>query len=570
MFCNQCGSPIPEGNRFCEKCGAPAPGTKGRRPSKGNPDPAGKTSSGSGKQRKRIILIAAIVVIAGCIGGGIAFVTQGHSAEYENKLETAQRYVADGKLDEAENVYLGLIKSQPKKEPAYLELGQVYMTQEKYDKALDILKHGEKNTGKKEMFSEPIKAAKEQYGAVWKTAYRKILEEQQDLLERYEYPEYGDPRPTVALCDIDGDGTPELFVMRPQDSNPDMANLYIYTYRDGKAVALEYSYPTYGDRSLDSGEPMHDVNAAAGTTYTVFKLKSSDRLVIATTMGDEDWESYFCTYELKSDLTMSSDVWGEGFAIGENGPGEGTYSFFHGAEDITEEEFDKEADKLEADIGELLYYVPSGYADELAFDKVASMSPKAMFAADAIRQLTVKEAPAGDTSKSSADDSILKELDKKSFIYSSGAGGWANIFEFGPGGTFKGTYSDSNMGETGDGYPNGTRYQSDYTGTFKDPKKVGEHEYTLTLESLELKRSEGESEIEDGVLVEYTEPYGLDGLKPGDKVRLLIPGFSLSDLTEEQASWFTLVEEVGTLGRYGLINENSSTSGGAIFFESKE
>ena len=54
----------------------------------------------------------------------------------------------------------------------------------------------------------------------------------------------------------------------------------------------------------------------------------------------------------------------------------------------------------------------------------------------------------------------------KNFLFCSGAGGWSTGLKLNADGTFSGEYHDSNMGETGDGYPNGTMYECTFSGKF--------------------------------------------------------------------------------------------------------
>ena len=76
---------------------------------------------------------------------------------------------------------------------------------------------------------------------------------------------------------------------------------------------------------------------------------------------------------------------------------------------------------------------------------------------------------------------VLKKLDGVEFTFTSGAGGWRTILKFKSDGTFKGEYTDSNLGETGSNYPKGTIYKSTFSGNVKSIKKVGEFEYKLIV-----------------------------------------------------------------------------------------
>lgn len=93
----------------------------------------------------------------------------------------------------------------------------------------------------------------------------------------------------TALCDIDGDGVPELFLM--EADNKYQASLHIYRYKDG--VVSEMEYP------MDSDEKaLTDVQAAAGVNYVVFTRKSGE-FCIYHTRGDESITYCLNTYRVK-------------------------------------------------------------------------------------------------------------------------------------------------------------------------------------------------------------------------------------------------------------------------------
>ena len=87
---------------------------------------------------------------------------------------------------------------------------------------------------------EPAASSEDQTSAdavseeAWKSAYREILEANEDGIRNYEDPEeLGDTfggRKSAALCDLDEDVTPELLFME-LDEYLDV--LHIYSYKDG-------------------------------------------------------------------------------------------------------------------------------------------------------------------------------------------------------------------------------------------------------------------------------------------------------------------------------------------------
>ena len=78
-------------------------------------------------------------------------------------------------------------------------------------------------------------------------------------------------------------------------------------------------------------------------------------------------------------------------------------------------------------------------------------------------------------------DGLFDELKGNRFVFASGAGAWGTELTIDDDGSFKGQYHDSDMGSTGDGYPNGTRYYSEFNGQFSEPEKVNEYTYKIYI-----------------------------------------------------------------------------------------
>ena len=144
------------------------------------------------------------------------------------------------------------------------------------------------------------------------------------------------------------------------------------------------------------------------------------------------------------------------------------------------------------------------------------------------------------------------------FFFSSGAGGWWTEVIIQPDGTFTGEYSDWDMGDTGDGYPNGTNYLCFFSGRFSALEKISEFEYSMRCEELTQEGTPGEEKIVEGDARYITSvPYGFDD---AEDFSLYLPGREISDLPESFL-WWTHVyfddedtEKTGTLDFYGLYN----------------
>lgn len=168
-----------------------------------------------------------------------------------------------------------------------------------------------------------------------------------------------------------------------------------------------------------------------------------------------------------------------------------------------------------------------------------------------------------DTAEDSSQDSAseeeqfsFEEISNLEFWFGSGAGGWCTVLYVHDDGTFEGQYHDSEMGSTGEGYPNGEIYLCDFTGQFTEPQKVNEYTYSMKIESMTYNKEPGTEEIANDFRYIYSEPYGMD---ESNDFLLYLPGAPLAELPEGYMSWinYTAVnQETDTeLPFYGLYNE---------------
>lgn len=132
--------------------------------------------------------------------------------------------------------------------------------------------------------------------------------------------------------------------------------------------------------------------------------------------------------------------------------------------------------------------------------------------------------------------SVFEELKGLQFTFSSGAGGWATELYIHTDGTFSGEYFDSEMGDTGEGYPEGSLYQSAFTGIFTKPVKVNEFTYCMKIQEISYGKEPGTEEIKENVRNCYTEANGLNAARAED-ILLYRPGAPLAELPEEYKYW---------------------------------
>lgn len=144
----------------------------------------------------------------------------------------------------------------------------------------------------------------------------------------------------------------------------------------------------------------------------------------------------------------------------------------------------------------------------------------------------------------------------RTFYFQSGAGAWGTELTIKTDYSFAGYYSDSDMGDSGDGYPNGTMYICKFSGTFTQPEKVNEYTYSMEIEMLELEGVPGEEYYEDGVRYIWSAPYGLDD---AGEILVYLPGAPVAELPEEFVLWVNMSLRGETeLPFCGLYNVNGT------------
>lgn len=155
------------------------------------------------------------------------------------------------------------------------------------------------------------------------------------------------------------------------------------------------------------------------------------------------------------------------------------------------------------------------------------------------------------------------------FTFSSGAGAWRTRLTLYSDGSFEGQFSDSNMGETGKDYPNGTVYHCSFTGKFTMEEPLDVHSFPMTLTEVTADPTTPQEQIVDGVLYVAAGPYGLyNDYMDGEMSRsfmLYDPTSPTLGLSEELLSWWPGRYEQTppeTLSCWALWN----VDGGTAFF----
>lgn len=167
---------------------------------------------------------------------------------------------------------------------------------------------------------------------------------------------------------------------------------------------------------------------------------------------------------------------------------------------------------------------------------------------------------------------LFSELSKYQFIFASGAGAWQTLMNINEDGSFTGHYSDSDMGDIGEDYPNGLNYSSTFEGKFTSPKKVNDYTYSMLIEFMKLEKEVKSDEIIDGIKYIYSEPYGLNDAK---EIYIYTTQAPIKELPEGYRSWVGYRdlsnEKEELLPFYGLYNvETESGFSGYLIDEISE
>ena len=159
---------------------------------------------------------------------------------------------------------------------------------------------------------------------------------------------------------------------------------------------------------------------------------------------------------------------------------------------------------------------------------------------------------------SGTSGNVIEENLPGVFEFSSGAGAWSTNLFLANDGTFSGYYSDTDMGDTGSDYPNGTVHECSFTGSFTNIRKNGNNSYTMTLGTVNTDRPAGEEEIIEGQRHIYAAPYGLES---GSEFILYKPETPVSGLSEDFLSWWPARFEEGVthtnLDCFGIYNKSA-------------
>ncbi|MCF2664884.1 hypothetical protein JQM66_09995 [Oscillibacter valericigenes] len=167
-----------------------------------------------------------------------------------------------------------------------------------------------------------------------------------------------------------------------------------------------------------------------------------------------------------------------------------------------------------------------------------------------------QETPAEEPEAPESETAALPDALPLDLMFASGAGAWSTDLTLERDGSFAGVYHDSEMGDQGEGYPNGSCYISTFSGRFGSIRQVDDHTWAMTLEELTVQEEPDTEWIEDGIRYTASEAYGLE---TGKEFLLYSPETPTEGLDEEFLIWWPSwnVEDTGTLNCWGLLNQET-------------
>ena len=405
-------------------------------------------------------------------------------------------------------------------------------------------------------------------------AYIDVLKKNEDAINaynfQYSYTVYDEIVPEdksstpVAFADVNGSGVRDMLFMTAE--NEYSARLNIYTFFDSDAYEIYNEYL--------------DVQVGGAASYCLFTLKDNDNLFIYRSYGDQNWtdsimELSFATYPF-----TKVHEWSVVRTYDEQIDSVDILCYIDGNQ-VTQNELMNASIDIYDNIDEILMY-NGALTDSELVDMIRSGNHSALSLNNAIAMLETGGAsqngnfvdPNGnggndetDPNSSNQNQSVdaadaLKDI--PIMYFSSGAGGWATVIEIADDGSFIGEYYDSNYGETGDGYENGTFYICEFTGKFTDVQKVADYTYTMKISNLTMTYDAGQEWIESGMRFVASPPYGIE-TDPDTVYTLYLPGAKTSSMSDSFLSWVASPMGMATseipdpFPYYGIYNPVSET-----------
>ena len=549
MYCRKCGAENQDHAQFCKDCGAPLRKVEMPNVKK--------------KQKKYILWIAVVVVIlAAGIAGILIFHEQKKEKEFQINIRNGQKYLEQMEYKKAEACFQKAIDIDPKEVKAYQGLAETYEGLEDYEKAFEIY---EEAFSKVQNTSEELKKEEEELylGAIEFYDKQGKEDEATELIKEMEGKDQSEEGKNKLN---------ELQKKRSYQAYYDLILEYQEKYgmgkiktRDQEAFCLEgLCFASLLDFDQNGKEELvlaylseMPEREPPIPRYTVevweFKKGKVDKVYTGNPYRIMETGSYLIFTQVEEQnyiiegganiLTVDDTIWGfdeeqkfkkitEIQTDGSNPP-----KCSIDGKNVSQQEYEDMIQKWEKKkIGYGLYP-----AEVQTLETVESTLK------DLREFLQIKEEPVEEQA------SVFEKIPQE-FVFTSGAGGWETVITINSDGTFTGEYKDSEMGDTGENYPNGTMSICNFKGKFTSPKQVDEYIYSMKLEYLEQEKNPGDEYYEEGTRYLVSEPYGFDH---ADEFLIYFPGIAIANLPDGFTNWlnaFLNVQTTEIFPHYGIYN----------------
>lgn len=343
---------------------------------------------------------------------------------------------------------------------------------------------------------------------------------------------FPDEQGSIAPYDFNGDGTEDLLI---DMTDEDCQQLFrLITYVNGEVKVLG-DFPYFSEYYDD----------AKAQDLAVFTLKDGNKIAVFYNNDNINMSRSLSIYSPDGNGKYISEL--KTSTVEENG--KRTYK-------INDQESDKdsleaEEAKIKGNVGDLIFmdHKDKGeFVDPAIKAEISSLEAKALDRGSFYQYAGMQTVK---TVKGEDIEGFEKGLD---LTFASGAGAWSTQMTLFPDGDFTGYYHDTDMGDQGEGYPNGTVYYCSFSGSFSDFEFVNDYTVKAKLE-LKLAEEPKKEKIEDGIRYISSEAYGLENT---DYVLFYLKGAKKADLPEDFVSWAWRWSPDGspdTLQSIGMFNE---------------
>lgn len=549
MYCRKCGAENQDHAQFCKDCGAPLR----------------KVEVMVVKKRKKKYMLwtaLVVVILATGIAGILIFHEQKKEKEFQINIRNGQKYLEQMEYKKAEACFQKAIDIDPKEVKAYQGLAETYEGLEDYEKAFEIY---EEAFSKVQNTSEELKKEEEELylGAIEFYDKQGKEDEATELIKEMEGKDQSEEGKNKLN---------ELQKKRSYQAYYDLILEYQEKYgmgkiktRDQEAFCLEgLCFASLLDFDQNGKEELvlaylseMPEREPPIPRYTVevweFKKGKVDKVYTGNPYRIMETGSYLIFTQVEEQnyiiegganiLTVDDTIWGfdeeqkfkkitEIQTDGSNPP-----KCSIDGKNVSQQEYEDMIQKWEKKkIGYGLYP-----AEVQTLETVESTLK------DLREFLQIKEEPVEEQS------SVFEKIPQE-FVFTSGAGGWETVITINSDGTFTGEYKDSEMGDTGENYPNGTMSICNFKGKFTSPKQVDEYIYSMKLEYLEQEKNPGDEYYEEGTRYLVSEPYGFDH---ADEFLIYFPGIAIANLPDGFTNWlnaFLNVQTTEIFPHYGIYN----------------